>query len=93
MLFVQVVKLRCAGKHAVDMKALAASLEQRTGGVVVHRSGGTVFLWSGEVPVERGARGGGESKGVGEDVIQDAEDEGLCVPASGIAQLANKPVP
>ena len=39
-----VIKLHCRGKHANDMKNLAHELEERTGGSVLFRSGGTIIL-------------------------------------------------
>ena len=39
-----VIKLHCSGKHANDMKRLADELEERTGGSVLFRSGGTIIL-------------------------------------------------
>ena len=39
-----VVKLRCSGKRANDMKVLASELEEQTGGTVLFRSGGTIIL-------------------------------------------------
>jgi RNA-binding protein YhbY len=42
--FVQVVKLRCAGKHAANMNVVAQQLEERTGGIVIQRSGSTIYL-------------------------------------------------
>ena len=39
-----VVKLHCSGKRANDMNALASELEERTGGSVLFRSGGTIIL-------------------------------------------------
>ena len=44
----QIAKLRCEGKHAANMKLLVAQLEERTGGIVVHKAGGTVFLYRAE---------------------------------------------
>lgn len=43
----QVAKLYCGGKAGINMKAMAATLEQETGGIVIHRSGGSVFLYRG----------------------------------------------
>ncbi|KAL6771450.1 hypothetical protein ACKKBG_A26440 [Auxenochlorella protothecoides x Auxenochlorella symbiontica] len=44
----EVVRLRCAGKPAADMKSLAQALETATGGQVVYRSGGTIILHRGQ---------------------------------------------
>ncbi|GAB4814290.1 hypothetical protein N2152v2_001336 [Parachlorella kessleri] len=44
----EVAKLYCKGKHATNMKLLTEQLEERTGGVVVHKAGGSVFLYRGE---------------------------------------------
>ena len=40
----RVVKLHCSGKRANDMKTLACELEERTGGSVLFRSGGTIII-------------------------------------------------
>lgn len=57
-LFVQVAKLYCGGKPGVNMKAMAEALERETGGVVIHRAGGSVFLYRGDA-YEGGAGEGG----------------------------------
>ncbi|PSC70943.1 Altered inheritance of mitochondria 32 [Micractinium conductrix] len=44
----EVARLHCHGKHAVNMKQLVQQLEDATGGVVVHRAGGTVLLYRGD---------------------------------------------
>lgn len=44
----QVAKLYCSGKPAINMKALAAELEAVTGGIIVHRTGGSVLLYRGD---------------------------------------------
>jgi hypothetical protein len=44
----QVAKVYCHGKLAADMRARSAELEALTGGVVVHRAGGVVFLYRGQ---------------------------------------------
>ena len=48
----EVAKLYCGGKPGVNMKAMAEALERETGGIVVHRSGGSVFLYRGDGDVE-----------------------------------------
>lgn len=44
----QVARLHCHGKHAANMKLLVQQLEEATGGIVVHRAGGTVLLYRGD---------------------------------------------
>lgn len=44
----QVARLRCHGKPAANMRLLEAQLEAATGGVVVHRTGGTLLVYRGD---------------------------------------------
>ncbi|KAI3428629.1 hypothetical protein D9Q98_007452 [Chlorella vulgaris] len=44
----EIARLYCKGKHAANMKLLEQQLEAVTGGIVVHRAGGTVFLYRGD---------------------------------------------
>ncbi|KAL4433090.1 hypothetical protein ABPG77_006517 [Micractinium sp. CCAP 211/92] len=44
----EVARLHCHGKHAANMKLLVQQLEEATGGIVVHRAGGTVLLYRGD---------------------------------------------
>lgn len=46
-------KLYCGGKAGVNMKAMAEALERETGGVVIHRAGGSVLLYRGDGWEER----------------------------------------
>jgi hypothetical protein len=52
--FLQVAKLYCGGKAGVNMKVMVEALERETGGVVIHKAGGSVFLYRGD-----GWEGGG----------------------------------
>lgn len=44
---VEVAKLRCEGKAGYNMKLIVERLEAGTGGVVIHKAGGTVLLYRG----------------------------------------------
>lgn len=44
----QVARLYCHGKFAANMKLLVQQLEEVTGGIAVHRAGGTVLLYRGD---------------------------------------------
>ena len=44
----QVARVYCHGKHAANMKVLVQQLEAATGGMVVHKAGGTVLLYRGD---------------------------------------------
>lgn len=44
----QVAKLYCGGKAGTNMKLMAEALERETGGIVIHRSGGSVYLYKGD---------------------------------------------
>jgi hypothetical protein len=50
--YVQVAKLYCGGKAGVNMKLMAEALERETGGIVIHRSGGSVYLYKGDCESE-----------------------------------------
>jgi hypothetical protein len=43
-----VARLYCHGKFAANMKLLVQQLEEVTGGIAVHRAGGTVLLYRGD---------------------------------------------
>lgn len=45
----EIAKLYCGGKAGINMKEIVDRLEEKTGGVVVHRAGGSVFLYRGNV--------------------------------------------
>ncbi|KAL4523071.1 hypothetical protein Ndes2526B_g07885 [Nannochloris sp. 'desiccata'] len=44
----EVAKLYCGGKAGTNMKLMATALERETGGIVIHRSGGSVYLYKGD---------------------------------------------
>jgi RNA-binding protein YhbY len=44
----EVARLYCHGRPAADMKALADALQKATSGVVIHRSGGSIYVWRGD---------------------------------------------
>lgn len=45
----EIAKLYCGGKAGINMKEIVDRLEERTGGIVVHRAGGSVFLYRADV--------------------------------------------
>ena len=42
-----VVRIRCRGKPAANMRELAIALEEKSGGIVIHRSGSSILLFKG----------------------------------------------
>jgi RNA-binding protein YhbY len=45
----EIAKLYCGGKAGINMKEIVDRLEEKTGGIVVHRAGGSVFLYRADV--------------------------------------------
>lgn len=44
----QVARVYCQGKFAANMKLLEQQVEKVTGGIIVHRSGGTMLVYRGD---------------------------------------------
>lgn len=44
----EIVKVRCHGRPATNMKSLASELETSSGGIIIQRTGGVIYLWRGE---------------------------------------------